>query len=96
MNVVLMLSRKLATALSGVVQWLGHLPANQKVTHQCFSPSLSPSLPLSLKNKEINKHTIKKNSFLILHVFRSFKKQSSPISLYSCKLLCEVQDSMRR
>ena len=58
MNVVLMPSRKLATALSGVVQWLGHLPANQKVTHQCFSPSLSPSLPLSLKNKEINKHTI--------------------------------------
>ena len=40
--------------------WLGHLREATiavSLAHQCFSPSLSPSLPLSLtKNKQTEKH----------------------------------------
>ena len=37
------------------VKGAGSMPTNISLTHQCFSPSLSPYLPLSLKIKSLNK-----------------------------------------
>ena len=89
--------RSIRLALTGVAQWVGHCPANQKVAssitsqgtclssrpgpwleackrqpinvslaHIYFSPSLSPSFPLSLKINKIFKEKMKhKAGFMV-------------------------------
>ena len=61
----------------------GHMPGLQArspvgsawgvTTHWCFSPSLSPSLPLSLKNKQIKKTKQKQCDYFSIWLMKEFQ-----------------------